>query len=132
MKPITRPRISSGNRSVAMASTTDLFPLEMRGRVMGYVQTAFAASQILGLPAGLYFSNHWGWHAPFLMIVAVAIAVGGVIVVYMRPIDAHLKLKVDRSPIHHFVQTLTTPRYLLCFAATALLTTGGFMIMPFS
>src|SRR3954466_6555580 len=30
--------------SIVMAITTDLFPLHMRGRVMGVVQTAFAAS----------------------------------------------------------------------------------------
>ena len=40
--------------SVVMAIVTDLFALEMRGRVMGFMQTAFAASQILGLPAGMY------------------------------------------------------------------------------
>src|ERR1700679_3280564 len=31
--------------SVVFAITTDLFPLEMRGRVMGVISTAFAASQ---------------------------------------------------------------------------------------
>ncbi|RYZ70456.1 MAG: MFS transporter, partial [Proteobacteria bacterium] len=30
--------------SIVFAITTDLFPLEKRGRVMGFVQTAFAAS----------------------------------------------------------------------------------------
>src|SRR5579871_6792325 len=54
--------------SISMAIITDLFPLNMRGRVMGVVQTSFAASQVLGLPLGLYLANHWGWHAPFLMI----------------------------------------------------------------
>ena len=39
--------------SVVLAITADLFPLQMRGRVMGVVQMAFAASQILGLPIGL-------------------------------------------------------------------------------
>ncbi len=38
--------------SVALAIATDLFPLEMRGRVMGIISTAFAASQVLGLPQG--------------------------------------------------------------------------------
>ena len=46
---------------------------------MGFVQTAFAASQVLGLPLGLFLSNHWGWHAPFLMIVGVSAPVGVVI-----------------------------------------------------
>src|ERR1700733_3049496 len=46
--------------SIVFAITTDLFPFEMRGRVMGFIQTAFAASQILGLPVGIYLSNRWG------------------------------------------------------------------------
>lgn len=117
--------------SIVFAITTDLFPLAMRGRVMGVVQTSFAASQVLGLPLGLYLSNHWGWHAPFLMIGTVSVVVGGFIVAYMRPITGHLVTKSDRNPLHHLVQTVSTPRYLQGFATTALLSTGGFMLMPF-
>ena len=62
--------------SVVFAITTDLFPLEMRGRVMGVISTAFAASQVLGLPAGLYLTSHWDWHAPFLAIIAVGVPAG--------------------------------------------------------
>ena len=36
--------------SVVLAIVTDLFALHLRGRVMGFVQTAFAASQVLGHP----------------------------------------------------------------------------------
>ncbi|HTJ96139.1 MAG TPA: MFS transporter, partial [Rhodocyclaceae bacterium] len=35
--------------SIVLAISTDLFPLHMRGRVMGFIQTAFAASQVLGI-----------------------------------------------------------------------------------
>jgi predicted MFS family arabinose efflux permease len=117
--------------SIVLAITTDLFPYSMRGRVMGVIQTSFAASQILGIPIGVFLSNHWGWHAAFLMIVAVAAVAGILIWRYLRPIDGHLKLKTDRSAIHHLIQTISTPRYLQAFATTALLTTGGFMLMPF-
>ncbi len=117
--------------AVVFAITTDLFPFHMRGRVMGYVQTAFAASQILGIPAGLFFSNLWGWHAPFLMIVAVSILVGFIIVIYLKPIDQHLKLQVKGNAFNHLTKTVSTPRYLFAFATTALLSTGGFMLMPF-
>ena len=55
--------------SVVLAIATDLFALQLRGRVMGFVQTAFAASQVLGLPVGLFLSNHWDWHAPFIVLV---------------------------------------------------------------
>lgn len=118
--------------SIVYAILTDLFPLHQRGRVMGILQTSFAASQILGIPAGLYLSNIWGWHMPFLMIVAVSLIAGFFIVYYLKPIDSHLKLQVDKKAYQHLLHTLNVPHYLLAFAATALLSIGGFMIMPFA
>ncbi len=117
--------------SIVMAITTDLFPLQVRGRVMGVLQTAFAASQILGLPAGLYFSTLWDWHAPFMVIVVIGALVGVVIARYMRPVDAHLGLKQERGPLAHLVTTVMEPRHFLAFGATMLLSTGGYMLMPF-
>ena len=55
--------------SVSMAIITDLFSFEQSGRVMGFVQMAFAVSQVAGIPIGLYLANLSDWHAPFLMIV---------------------------------------------------------------
>ena len=117
--------------SVVLAIATDLFPLEVRGRVMGFIQTAFAASQVLGLPAALYFANRWDWHAPFLAIIAVAVPAGLLILLWMRPVAAHLTLRQERSPFMHLVHTLSEPRYRLAFILTMLLPTGGYMLMPF-
>ena len=117
--------------SVVAAITTDLFPMSMRGRVMGFVQTAFASSQVMGIPLGLYLANQWGWHAPFLMIVGVSTAVGIVIFVRLKPITAHLDRKQERSAFAHLWSTISTPRYVQAFATVALLSTGGFMLLPF-
>jgi len=118
--------------AISFAIVTDLFPMEVRGRVMGYLQMAFASSQVFGLPLGLYAANHWGWHSPFIMIVALGIPVGFIIFLRMQGVNAHLALKIDRHPFHHIWKTVSTPRYLQGFAATTLLATGGFMLMPFS
>jgi predicted MFS family arabinose efflux permease len=118
--------------AIVLAIATDLFPLDMRGRVMGTIQTAFAASQVLGLPAGLYFANHWDWHAPFLAIVAVAAPAGLVIALWMKPVAAHLEMKQEQSPFLHLLHTLTEPRYRTAFALNVLLPTGGYMLMPFA
>jgi len=117
--------------SISFAIITDIFPLEARGRVMGFVQTSFAASQVMGIPLGLFLSNHWGWHAPFMLIVAIGAFVGVFIFMYLRPINAHLQVKQDRNPIDHLFHTLSKPRYWQGFSATALLMVGGFMLMPF-
>jgi len=117
--------------SISMAIIADIFPFEMRGRVMGFVQTAFAGAQVMGIPLGLLLSNHFGWHAPFLMIVAVSSVVGILIMAKLRPVTGHLRLKTDRNPLQHLLKTVSRPRYLATFAATTLLATGGFMLMPF-
>lgn len=117
--------------SIIFAIITDLFALEVRGRVMGFVQMAFAGAQVLGLPVGLYLANKMGWHSPFLMIVGLGLIMGVLIVLYLKPVDAHLKLKSERSALDHLANTIAKPNYLKAFAATTLLATGGFMLMPF-
>lgn len=118
--------------SIGMAVVADLFPLETRGRVMGFVQTAFAASQVLGLPIGIALATHLGWHAPFLMVAGISALVGVVIVMKLKPIDAHLHLQSERSALAHLWRTATARAYAPGFAATMLLATGGFMLMPFA
>jgi predicted MFS family arabinose efflux permease len=117
--------------SVVMAIAADLFEPGQRGRVMGVIQTSFAASQILGLPAGIYLSNHWDWHAPFLAMVAFGIAAGLVVAWKLRPVTAHLEHRQERSPWMHLYHTVREPRHWSAFLTMMLLATGGFMLMPF-
>ncbi|MGV3666893.1 MAG: MFS transporter [Leptospira bouyouniensis] len=117
--------------SISFAIVADLFPLQVRGRVMGFIMTAFAASQVFGLPIGIYISNLWGWQSPFLMIAGVSAVVGVFILLFLKPVTSHLDQKTDTHAFHHLVTTLTMPRYLPAFIATTLMATGGFMLMPF-
>ena len=118
--------------SVILAIATDLFPPQMRGRVMGFIQTAFAASQVLGIPIGIYLSNQWNWHVPFLALVVLGLIGGLLIAVFMKPVADHLKAPQKHSAFEHLRHTVTEPRYLLSFVSVLFLATGGFMLMPFS
>lgn len=118
--------------SISFAIVTDLFRMEVRGRVMGFLQMAFAGSQVLGLPIGLYFAKEWGWHSPFLMIVVVSVIVAAVLLIYMRPVADHLQVKQKSNAFTHLAATLTHNDYVTAFLATTLLATGGFMLMPFA
>ena len=117
--------------SVVLAIVTDLFPLYQRGRVMGFIQTAFAASQVLGIPVGLYLANRWNWHVAFGAIVILTLIVILSVLLLMKPVNEHLKLKQDRNAFAHLIATVTEPSYTLAFGVTTLLATGGFMLMPF-
>ncbi|MBI1221430.1 MAG: MFS transporter [Bacteroidetes bacterium] len=117
--------------SISFAIVTDLFSFERRGRVMGFVQMAFSVSQIMGIPVGLYLANELGWHAPFLLIVAISVIVWFMVVTRLKPIDEHLKEKSEKNAFQHMLHTLSNRDYLRGFSVTTLLATGGFMLMPF-
>jgi predicted MFS family arabinose efflux permease len=118
--------------SVVLSISTDLFPIHKRGQVIGYVQTAFASSQVFGVPLGLTLANHFGWHTPFVLIVGIGAVVGVFIFWYLKPIDEHLKLQKDNNAFRHLALTIRNPTHIKGFAAVALLALGGYMIMPFS
>src|SRR5258708_9771024 len=101
--------------SISFSMFTDLFALDKRGRVMGFVQMAFASSQVLGLPIGLYLANELGWHSPFIMIVGLSGLVGVAIIIYMKPIDQHLKIQSDHNAFQHLRNTISQGRYLKAF-----------------
>ena len=117
--------------SVGFAIMTDLFRIEVRGRVMGFMQMSFAASQILGLPIGLFLANRFGWHAPFWMIAILGFLVGLLIMYKMEPVTEHLTVQKRVNAFQHLKATITKRFYQRAFISTVLLATGGFMLMPF-
>ena len=116
--------------SISMAIVSDLFALEQRGRVMGFMQMGFGASQVLGIPISLFIANVWGWQSPFFMIVGLALLIWFAILVKMKPITKHLDEKKENNAFKHLIHTISQRNYRIGFMATALMSLGGFMIMP--
>jgi predicted MFS family arabinose efflux permease len=117
--------------SIGMAIITDLFSLQQRGRVMGFVQMAFGASQVLGVPIGLYLANLWGWEAPFWLVVGIAVVTAFFIAIKLRPVTEHLFLEKEKTALAHLWHTVKQKKHRIGFTSTALLSIGGFMMMPF-
>lgn len=116
--------------SISLAIVADLFPLQQRGRAMGFMQMGFGASQVLGIPISLYIANHWGWQAPFLMIVGLAFIIWFITLLKLQPVIEHLHLKTEKTAVKHLWHTLKQRNYRIGFLMTALLSLGGFMMMP--
>src|SRR3569833_193004 len=117
--------------SISMAILTDLFALQQRGRVMGFIQMGFGASQVLGIPLGLILATHWGWEIPFFLTAALAGLILLAIIVKLKPVTAHQAVQHDKSAFVHLWHTISKQDYRIGFAATALMSIGGFMMMPF-
>jgi len=131
--------------SIILSIVADIFPFEKRGSVMGYLQSATSVSQIFGLPFGMYISNRWGWHTPFLAIVLVAAILFIIMALKMKPINQHLVHQSERNDrgagapsslqfkakIRILWKTLFNPHYIVAFLTAGLMSASGFMILPF-
>lgn len=117
--------------AISLAIVADIFTINQRGRVMGFMQMGFAASQVLGIPIGLYFADLWGWHSSFLLIVGLAAVILVVVLMKVKPVTGHLQLQNDKNPLLHLWHTVKKRNYRVGFLATAFLSVGGFMMMPF-
>ena len=116
--------------SISMAIVADIFALQQRGRVMGFLQMGFGASQVMGIPISLALANVFNWKAPFFLIVGIASVIWILIFIKVKPIREHLAIKKDHSAFQHIVRTLSNKNYHLGFLAAVFLSMGGFLIMP--
>ncbi|MCC6286369.1 MAG: MFS transporter [Chitinophagaceae bacterium] len=117
---------------ISFAVITDVFKFEVRGRVMGFIQMAFAGSQILGIPLGLYFAELSSWHISFYFIAAISIINFVLLYKYMQPLTVHLENRKHINFIATSLKIFKNKNYLLAFSATFFLATGGYMLMPYS
>jgi predicted MFS family arabinose efflux permease len=117
---------------IGPAIITDLFKMEVRGRVIGFVQMAPGISQVMGIPLALFISNHFGWHAAFWVIVIIAVFSGIAIIFWMKPVTEHLKRELTHNAFLHLIRTISRSDYLLAYAASAVLMLAVWMILPFN
>ncbi|BAP31938.1 major facilitator transporter [Chryseobacterium sp. StRB126] len=118
--------------SISITIITDLFALNQRGKVIGFVQMGFSSSQIFGIPIGLFLANKFNWQIPFLWIAVMAFIIVILMLLKLKPIKEHLKIKNDKSPFFHLWHTISQKNYRVGFLNTVLLSIGSFLILTFS
>lgn len=115
--------------SISLAIVADIFDFNQRGRVMGFIQMGFGISQILGIPISLYLANYWNWQAPFYLIVGLATLIFLAALFIIKPIKEHLKLQ-RANALKHMWNTIANRNYRIGFLATAFMSLGGYLMMP--
>lgn len=96
---------------------------------MGYLQMGFGMSQILGIPISLFLANLFNWKAPFFLIVGMAVIIFITIIFILQPVNEHLKYQRD-NPFRHLLKTLKNRDYRIAYLATAFMSLGGYLMMP--
>src|SRR5260370_10378477 len=55
---------------------SDLFPLEVRGRVLSYFYVAIPVGSALGFAIGGFATSHWGWQTAFFAVAPPGVLLG--------------------------------------------------------
>ncbi len=118
--------------ATCFAIFTDSFDLSQRGRVMGFVQLAFASSQVVGLPLGLYLATQLDWHLTYGLILLMGSIAATLVFLKMKPVDAHLQVQSSVQAFQHLTAILANREYLAVFINNTLLAAADIMLMTFS
>jgi predicted MFS family arabinose efflux permease len=108
----------------------DIVPPHRRGEAMGTVFSAFSLASIAGVPAGLFLANHLGWHAPFLALAALSLAVLAAAAKRLPSLRGHMA-HAKESPLAEMRAILGQGNHWLAFAMTMSMTMAGFMVIPY-
>jgi len=115
---------------MAMAIVGDVFPEERRGRASGTLMSAFSLASVVGVPFGLFLGTRLGWHAPFLMLVALGLPILGFGLRALPPLTGHLG-RTRAGTGARLVEMYTHPNHLRAFGLVVALMFGTFLVVPF-
>jgi predicted MFS family arabinose efflux permease len=98
-------------------------------RVMGYATGGLSIAQMVGVPVGSFLAG-WSWHAPFVVLGAIALALSLVVRIYFPTVPR----PAGSSPVGAFGSyraLLRTPTAVSLFLAYFLFQTGNFTSFSF-
>lgn len=116
--------------ALALSIVSDAIPLERRARGIGTVMASFGVASVFGVPFGLFVASKFSWHAPFLFLGILSLVINGLIVIFMRPMTAHIKGE-HASPIEVLTRIFGRANARLGLTFTSMLMLGHFTIIPF-
>jgi len=115
--------------ALVLAIVADEVPYERRGAANGIVMGAFALASIIGVPAALAAATAWSWHAPFVLLAGLGVAVFVVAALVLPPMRGHLGR--PGTALATVLAVAGDRANQRAFAFMAALMLAGFAIIPF-
>ncbi len=110
---------------------SDIIPFEKRGTAMGILTTSFSVASIAGVPLSLYFSNLFGWHAPFYLLSFICIIVLYFFIKNIPQMNAHIKHQNKADLIQPLIDILQNKTQMQSLLFMFVLMFGHFSVIPF-
>jgi len=117
--------------ALILSIVSDAIPLERRAKSIGLVMASFGVASVVGVPFGLFLATSISWHIPFLILGLMAMAIAGLIILFMKPMTAHIRTDGPMKKSSILKAIFLNPNAQLGLTFSALLMLGHFTIIPF-
>lgn len=118
--------------AIIMAIIGDLIPAARRGAATGVVMTSFSLAAVAGVPAGVMLAAHFGWAAPFYLLVVFSMVIWGMAARTLPPVDGHLAQRQPLSAVlPNLVALYRVPAHWSAFLLSFVNMTTGMLVIPF-
>jgi predicted MFS family arabinose efflux permease len=115
---------------ISLAMVGDLVPEARRASAMGTVMSAFSVAQVAGVPLGLYLADKLSWHVPFIALAGLSAVIWVCALIRLPRVRGHMAASRSETAIGRFTLILFNGDHLRALALMAVITMGGFMIIP--
>ncbi|MET0265358.1 MAG: MFS transporter [Duganella sp.] len=118
--------------AIIMAIIGDLIPAARRGAATGVVMTSFSLAAVAGVPAGVMLAAHFGWAAPFYLLVVFSVLIWSMAWKALPPVDGHLAQRQPLSAVlPNLVALYRVPAHWSAFLLSFVNMTTGMLVIPF-
>jgi len=119
--------------SVVMAIVSDAIPAHRRGAAMGIIMTAFSLAAIAGVPAGVILGAHFGWAAPFILLVVLSALIWVAALQIIPSLAGHLSKHPPAlsQVLPELWSLFSNTRHLNAFAFTFTMMVSQMLVIPF-
>lgn len=117
--------------SVILSIVGDVIPLERRARGMGILMSGFALASVAGVPMGIFLSEKYSWHAPFLLVAFMGVVVFIAAAIFVPNVTNHLKGPHNRSPFHLYKQVFSDKNMVSGLLFSISVVYSHFAIIPY-
>ena len=114
-----------------LAIISDIFGYERRGAAMGAVMSSFAVASTLGVPFALYLANAFSWHAPFILVGVLGIAMIPLLNKHIPEMKEHVNTDEVKTKLRILNEVIHNKKQLYALAFSAIIMLGHFLIIPF-
>jgi MFS family permease len=127
---LTRCVVGIGEAGYGPAAPTiiaDLYPVERRGTMLAWFYMAIPVGSAMGYALGGTVAQHWGWRAPFFLVVPPGLVLAGCCLFMPAP-PRPVGLTASRPRLRDYRGLLAIPSYVLNTLGMAAMTfaIGGF------